>query len=214
MKIALIAPPFIPVPPIRYGGTELFVGHLAEALCQLGHHVVVYANGESTVNAETRWYYRNSMWPPTGSFSETLKEVTHTAWAIRDASETCDIIHINNTFGLPYSRFVGSPFVCTIHHPHEEILSEFYCQYSQTQYVTISRNSQRAEPMPHVRTIRHGVNIAKYKFSSKKQPYFTFLGRLVPEKGAHIAIEVAKRTGIPLKIAGKCNRCFAIILTQ
>ena len=70
MKIALIAAPFIPVPPICYGGTELFFGLLAEGLSQLGHDVVVYANGESTVDAEVRWYYRKRMWPPTGDFSE------------------------------------------------------------------------------------------------------------------------------------------------
>jgi len=208
MKIALIAAPFIPVPPICYGGTELFFGLLAEGLSQLGHDVVVYANGESTVDAEVRWYYRKRMWPPTGDFSETLKEVTHTAWAIRDASETCDVIHINNIFGLAYSRFVNTPFVCTIHHPHEAGLSEFYCQYPETQYVTISRHSERREPMSHVRTIHHGINISKYQFCATKQSYFTFLGRFVPVKGAHIAIEIAKRTGIPLKIAGEMQPLF------
>ena len=204
MRIALIAPPFIPVPPVRYGGTELFVAHLAESLNQQGHNVVVvYANGESTVNADVRWYYRQSTWPPTGNFSETLKEVTHTAWAIRDAAETCDIIHINNTFGLPYSRFVDVPFVCTIHHPHEQILTEFYCQYPEAHYVTISEQCRRLEPMPHVRTIHHGINVSKYQFSAKKQNYLSFLGRIVPVKGAHAAIEVAKKVGIPLKIAGE-----------
>src|SRR4051794_16705438 len=143
MRIALIAPPFIPIPPIRYGGTELFVAHLAEGLSRLGHEVIVYANGESTVATETRWYYRQSMWPPTGSFSETLKEVTHTAWAIRDASETCDVIHLNNTVGLPYSRFTNAPFVCTIHHPQEDVLSGFYGEYPDTHYVAISEFCRR-----------------------------------------------------------------------
>ena len=108
-----------PRPSNLYVPHELFVAHLAEGLENLGHDVVVYANGESTpVSAERRWYYQKTMWPPTGDFSETLKEVTHTAWAIRDASETCDIIHVNNTFGLPYSRFVGAdwctPFITLI----------------------------------------------------------------------------------------------------
>jgi glycosyltransferase involved in cell wall biosynthesis len=208
MRVALIAPPFIPVPPICYGGTELFVAHLAEGLSRLGHDVVVYANGESTVATEIRWYYRQTMWPPTGNFSETLREVTHTAWAIRDASDTCDIIHLNNTFGLPYSRFVDAPFVCTVHHPHEEVLSEFYCQYPETHYVAISEHCRRREPMSDVQTIHHGINISQYQFSEKKQPYLCFLGRLVPVKGAHLAIEVAKRTGIPLKIAGEVQPMF------
>jgi glycosyltransferase involved in cell wall biosynthesis len=208
MRIALIAAPFIPVPPVCYGGTELFIAHLAEGLNQLGHEAVVYANGESTVDAETRWYYRKSMWPPTGNFAETLNEVTHTAWAIRDASESCDVIHINNTFGLPYSRFVDTPFVCTIHHSHEQILSDFYCQYPEAHYVTIGEHCQRLEPMPRVRTIHHGINVAKYRFSAKKKEYLSFLGRIVPVKGVHTAIEVAKRTGIPLKIAGEVQPIF------
>jgi len=208
MRIALIASPFIPVPPVRYGGTELFVAHLAEGLRQMGHDVVVYANGESTVQAELRWYYRHTMWPPVGDFGETLKEITHTAWAIRDASHTCDVIHLNNTFGLPYSHFVKTPFVCTIHHPHEKVLTEFYCQFPEAQYVTISRHSQQFEMMPNVRTIHHGIDVAKYCFTSKKEIYFSFLGRIVPVKGAHAAIEIAERTGIPLKIAGEVQPIF------
>jgi glycosyltransferase involved in cell wall biosynthesis len=208
MRIALVAPPFIPVPPICYGGTELFVAHLAEGLGRMGHDVVVYANGESTVTAELRWYYRKTMWPPTGDFSETLKEVTHTAWAIRDASETCDIIHLNNTFGLPYSRFVDVPFVCTMHHSHEQTFSEFYCQYPEVRYITISEHCRRREPMAYVRTIHHGINISQYQFSEKKQPYLSFLGRIVPVKGAHSAIAIAKKTGIPLKIAGEVQPMF------
>ena len=154
------------------------------------------------------------MWPPTGDFSETLKEVTHTAWAIRDASETCDIIHVNNTFGLPYSRFVDAPFVCTIHHLNQSALSEFYRQYPETQYVTISEYCRRGEPMPHVRTIHHGINISQYNFSERKQPYLSFLGRIVPVKGVHSAIEVAKMTGIPLKIAGEVQPMFRDYFNQ
>ena len=208
MRIALIASPFIPVPPVCYGGTELFIGHLAESLSQMGHDVVVYANGESKVQAELRWYYRESMWPPVGDFGETLKEITHTAWAIKDAADTCDVIHVNNTFGLPYSRFVKTPFVCTIHHPHEKALTEFYCQYPDAKYVTISKHSQRFEMMPNVRTIHHGINVSKYRLASRKEEYFSFLGRIVPVKGAHAAIEIAKRTGIPLKIAGEVQPIF------
>src|SRR5262249_25384057 len=132
-----------------------------------------------------------------------LKEINHSAWAIKDALKTCDVIHVNNTFGLSYSRFVETPFVCTIHHPHEKALSEFYCEYPNTHYVTISKHLQRVEPMPNIRTIHHGINVSKYQFKPNKRSYFSFLGRIVPVKGAHTAIEIAKRTGIPLKIAGE-----------
>ncbi len=67
MRIALIASPFISVPPKKYGGTELFISQLAEGLTRLGIDVVVYANGESTVQAELRWLYAKDDWPMTES---------------------------------------------------------------------------------------------------------------------------------------------------
>src|SRR5215472_14415181 len=100
MKIALIAPPFISVPPKIYGGTELFIFHLAEGLEQLGHKVIVYCNGESTVNVEKRWIYEKSEWPIRGEIYDNLKDLNHTAWAARDACDACDILHLNNTPGL------------------------------------------------------------------------------------------------------------------
>jgi len=63
MRIALIAPPFITVPPAEYGGTELFIAHLAQGLKGLGIDVVVYTNGESTVDAEKRWLFHEAQWP-------------------------------------------------------------------------------------------------------------------------------------------------------
>src|SRR6185503_15107058 len=82
MRIALIAPPFIPVPPRRYGGTELFIGHLAEGLKQHGIDVVVYASGDSTVGVEVRSLYPESEWPLTGEIFSNLKDINHTTWAI------------------------------------------------------------------------------------------------------------------------------------
>src|SRR6476661_2490130 len=72
MRIALIAPPFIPVPPVEYGGTELFIAQLGEGLRAEGIEVVVYANGESTVGVETRWRYRESQWPIRGEGTAML----------------------------------------------------------------------------------------------------------------------------------------------
>jgi len=63
MKIALVVAPFIAVPPADYGGTELFVAHLAEELQRAGAEVTVYANDESKVNVERRWLYAHSQWP-------------------------------------------------------------------------------------------------------------------------------------------------------
>lgn len=208
MRIALIAPPFIAIPPRFYGGTELFIAQLAEGLNKLGHEVVVYATGESNVSVEVRWLYPKAQWPIKGEMSETLRELNHTAWAVRDASESCDIIHINNVFGLPHSRFAASPFVYTVHHPHEEALSEFYSHYPAVQYVTISDFQRQQENMPRLQTIYHGIDVSRYRFRQKKERYLSFLGRIAPIKAPHLAISVAKQAGIPIKIAGEVQPMF------
>jgi glycosyltransferase involved in cell wall biosynthesis len=208
VRIALIAPPFIQVPPKRYGGTELFLGNLAKALQKQGHEVVVYSNGESEVPVETRWLYPRDKWPIKGEFSETLMEINQAAWAIEDAADSCDIIHINNVFGLPHSRFLNIPFVYTIHHDHDPATSEFYSHYADVHYVTISDFQREREIMPNLRTIHHGIDLSCYRYQEKKQPYMSFLGRIAPMKGAHVAIEIAQRTGIPLKMAGEIQPVF------
>jgi glycosyltransferase involved in cell wall biosynthesis len=204
MRIALVAPPFIPVPPREYGGTELFIAHLAEGLQKLGHQPVVYSNGESTVAVEKRWLYPHSQWPIQGEIYDNLKDLNHTAWAVRDAVGSCDIIHLNNASGLVCSRFVPVPFVYTLHHPHEKGLSDFYANFPKVQFVTISNFQQKLETMPRIRTIYHGLDLSPYggRLDGERK-YLAFLGRIAPMKGTHIAIEVAQKSGIPLKIAGE-----------
>jgi len=203
MRIALVASPFISVPPARYGGTELFIAQLAERLKKLGFDVVVYANGQSRVSTELRWLYEEDQWPIEGEIYGSLKDLNHYAWSIRDAWDDADIIHLNSTSGLAFARFEGPEFVYTIHHPHQDVLSEFYSYHPQVHFVCISRFQQAMEKLPLIRTIPHGVDVGTYKLQEKKQQYLAFLGRVAPLKGTHIAIEVAKRSGIPLKIAGE-----------
>jgi glycosyltransferase involved in cell wall biosynthesis len=202
LRIALIAAPFIAVPPADYGGTELFVGHLAEGLTRNGIEVVVYTNGEATVNAERRWMYERSQWPIKPSEQTWVKELNHVAWAVQDAAKDCDIIHVQSAQTIAFSRFVNRPMVLTLHGPHEPNLSEYYAQYPDVHYVCISDAQKQSESMPKMRTIHHGIDVSLYRLVEQKQRYLSFIGRIAPLKGTHHAIDVAKRTGIPLKIAG------------
>lgn len=202
MKIALVAPPFIAVPPENYGGTELFVAQLAEGLKAAGTEVVVYANGESTVSAKRRWRYERSQWPIKTDQHAWLKELDHTSWAMHDAARSCDIIHLQAPVGLPTSSFLPTAVICTLHGPHDARLTEFCGRYPDVHYVCISEFQCRQESMPHLHTVHHGIDLSKYQLREKKDQYLSFIGRIAPIKGTHIAIDVAKRTGIPLKIAG------------
>ncbi len=208
MRIGLIAPPFISVPPAKYGGTELFIAHLACGLKKLGHDVVVYTNGESTVPVDCRWLYDQGEWPIDGDVHGSLKDINHSAWAVADAHSTCDLLHLNNAPGLVFSRFISTPFVYTIHHPHEPSLSDFYRHYPNVHYVTISDFQRHRESVPHLTTIHHGLNFTKYRLTTEKQPYLAFIGRIAPVKGTHLAIAVAEKAGIPLKIAGEIQPMF------
>jgi glycosyltransferase involved in cell wall biosynthesis len=208
MRVALIAPPFISVPPRVYGGTELFIAQLAAGLKALGIDVVVYCNGESTVAAEKRWLYAKSQWPIDGEVYANLKDINHTSWAICDAVRSCDVLHLNNLPGLVHSRFVNTPFVYTVHHPQEPGLSDFYKFYPDVYYATISHFQKKRESMPHIRVIHHGIDLKSYRLQKRKKEYLSFLGRIAPIKGTHLAIEVARKSGIPLKIAGEIQPIF------
>jgi glycosyltransferase involved in cell wall biosynthesis len=209
MRIALIAPPLIPVPPNGYGGTELFIAHLADGLTSRGHEVVVYANGESRLSCEVRSTFREKDWPPQKFADVTLKNLDHSAWAIRDAvDDEFDVVHLNDAVALPLSRFLTRPCVYTMHHPQEAVLSAFYARHPWVTYVAISDHQRKLEELPRVRTIHHGIKMTHYRYVARKQDYLAFLGRMAPVKGPHLAIEVARKAGIPLKLAGEVQPMF------
>ena len=202
MRIGLVAPPFISVPPKDYGGTELFIAQLAEGLQSRGVEVLVYTNGESTVKAEKRWTYPTAQWPIKPDFHAFLKDMDHSAWAIQDGERYCDLLHVHTPQALTCSRFVSVPTVLTLHGPHVPRLSEFYSRHPDVYYVSISHFQRQKESMPRLRTIHHGIDLSCYELREQKQQYLSFVGRIAPIKGVHLAIAVAQRAGIPLKIAG------------
>lgn len=208
MRIGLIASPFIAVPPPAYGGTELFIANLAGALMNLGADVTVYTNGESKVNADVRWLYPAHEWPLSSEVAGAMKEVDHLSWAIADADETCDVIHVNSALAVPLARLTRNPVVCTLHHPYEASLAALYERHRQIKYVAISAHQASRHANIPTRMVHHGLAMERYRFSERKQPYLCFLGRICPIKGTHHAIEIARQAGMPLKIAGEVQPIF------
>ncbi len=208
MRIALIAPPFIAVPPKTYGGTELFLAHLAAGLHDRGHDVTLYANGESCVPCELKWRYPRADWPVRQAAAAQLKNHDHTAWAMADAARSADVVHLNDTIAAPMTTFLDCPVTMTLHHPYEPLLSALYVRYPSIQYVAISHHQACAEPMPNITVVHHGIPLAEYAFNDRKGDHVVFLGRLAPCKGAHLAVQVARRCGIRLKLAGEIQPVF------
>ena len=165
--------------------------------------MVLYANGESTAPVEVRYIYEEDDWPIQGEVDASLKGLAHSSWAVRDAAGEVDVIHMNSASGLSFSRFVDPPFVYTVHHTYEQQLTEYYETLPEVSYVTISDFQRLKLPMPKMRTIHHGIKMELYEEREKKDQYLVFLGRIAPPKGTHLAIEIAKKAEIPLKIAGE-----------
>lgn len=168
-----------------------------------GIDVTVYTNGESTVDAPMRWLYPKGEWPLRSEVESSLRGLNHSSWALKEAAQSADLIHVNSAPGLSFSRFIDVPMVYTVHHAFDAALSEFYQAYPKASYVTISDFQREQLNMPDMRTIHHGINPSLYPVVEKKQEYLSFLGRIAPPKGTHLAIEIAKKSGIPLKIAGE-----------
>src|SRR5438477_11888868 len=147
MRVGLVAPPLIAVPPARYGGTELFIANLARGLHERGHDVTVYANGDSRVPCALKWRYPHAEWPIVDSIGAMLKGIDHAAWAVHDAAAASDVLHINDAVAVPLTRFAASPAILTLHHPHEPTLTALYEKYPDVQYIAISGAQAARESM-------------------------------------------------------------------
>jgi glycosyltransferase involved in cell wall biosynthesis len=203
MRIAIISTPFVRCPPIGYGGTELFCYEMAEELTHRRHDVTVYTTGDSVLSCRRRALYHQPVWPPTPA-----DELNHVAWALAEIGRDggYDLVHMNCPFGLPVTRFIQVPVVHTIHHSREEPVSRVYAVHSEVHYVAISARQRALEvPLQHSTVIHHGLSASRYRPSLADQGYLAHLGRFAPEKGTHIAIDVARDAGLPIRLAGRTH---------
>jgi len=208
MRIAQIAPLYESVPPKLYGGTERVVAHLSDALVDRGHDVVLFASGDSKTRAEL---------VPCRDIALRLdKKLSWDVPAhlvmlaqIRKQARDFDILHFHlDCFHLPLFQDIADRTLTTVHGRQDiNDLRRLHRHYPNFPLVSISA-SQRL-PLPHLRwmkTIHHGYPMAQYAFSpAPKGDYLAFLGRIAPEKGVDRAIEIARRTGYPLRIAAKVD---------
>ena len=205
MRIALISTPYLAVPPRLYGGTELVVYELAEGLVRLGHHVELFGTGDSRTSAQLRYLYDRGQWPP-----ETLADLNHVSWALQQVGERgpFDIIHAHSAVALACARLGPAvPMVYTLHHARDEQLSGFYRYFQEPYYVAISEDQRRREiGLRHVHVIHHGLDPARYLCTPRPLGnYVCFVGRYAEVKGPHTAIDVARRAGVRIRMAGEVH---------
>jgi glycosyltransferase involved in cell wall biosynthesis len=203
LRIAMISTPFIPVPPRDYGGTELIVYELVEGLLDRGHQVTLFATGSSRTRATLQALYDEAIWPP-----EPFAELDHVSWAMSQVAEGgYDVVHAHSASALALGRLPPRlPMIYTLHHAQEPPLSRYYARFPEVDFVAISRDQCRRETGAEwCAVIHHGLDAGRYQWSDRPEPYVCFVGRLAREKGPVTAIEVARRAGVPLRLAGSIH---------
>jgi glycosyltransferase involved in cell wall biosynthesis len=208
LRIAQIAPLYESVPPALYGGTERIVGYLAEELLRRGHEVTVYAAGDSTINAPVVAGAPQAL-RSTGL--DHLGPVLHLPMLsdVYEQAGRFDVIHSHvDWLSFPLARLVQVPTVSTMHGRLDvKELLPVYRYYKDHPVISISHDQRRPLPeMNWIGTVYHGLPRKLLKFRSEPGRYLAFLGRMSPEKRPDLAIEIARRAGIPLKIAAKIDR--------
>lgn len=208
MRIAQIAPLWERVPPFRYGGIELIVSLLTDELVRRGHEVTLFASGDSISTAQLKSVHEQAL-----RLDERIKEPglyeQMMLSQVYQQAHHFDIIHSHvGCAALPYSGFVKTPTVHTMHGIYTPDNEKMFRQFAWQPYISISE-AQR-EPrlgLNYIHTVYNGIDITAYPFQPEpEQPaYLAFVGRLSPEKGPHEAIAIAKAVGLPLKIAGKVD---------
>lgn len=208
MKIAQIAPLTEAVPPKLYGGTERVVSWLTEALVEQGHDVTLFASGNSVTAAKLE-----PMWPRALRLDGAIRDpmalqVLMLEHVARRAPEF-DLLHFHLDYH-PFSIFSRqrTPFVTTLHGRLDlPELQPVFDAFPNAPLVSIS-NAQRL-PLPNanwIGTVHHGLPSELLKPAAVAQTYLAFLGRVSPEKGLDRAIQIAAKSGLPLKIAAKVDK--------
>jgi glycosyltransferase involved in cell wall biosynthesis len=208
MHIAQIAPLTEAIPPKLYGGTERVVHWLTEELIALGHEVTLFASGDSCTSAKLE-----AQWPRAIRLDGSVRDpnALHMLMLerVRQRADDFDFLHFHLDY-YPFSLFSrqAKSFVTTLHGrldlpEHQPVFTAF----SSLPVISIS-NSQR-RPVPQagwVRTVYHGLPQELLKPLPMKHEYLAFLGRIAPEKGVDRAVAIARKCGVPLRIAAKVDK--------
>jgi glycosyltransferase involved in cell wall biosynthesis len=202
MRIGLVAPPWVSVPPPAYGGTEMVVDLLATGLQAAGHEVILAAAADSTCPVRLVPGTAASAPETTNDATPLLAHIV-TAYA---AMGDVDVIHDHTPAGPVYSgRPDGVPVVVTNHNAFTpEAITLFRAAARDTAVVAISQDHARqAGDVPIARVIHHGIDPSRVPVGQGRGGYAAFLGRIDPDKGVVEALRIARAAGVPLRIAAK-----------
>ncbi len=205
LRVAVVAPPWLELPPDAYGGVESMCSDLVDALVDRGVAVTLLAPGRHGTAAAFR---------PTGPtadprlMGQALPEVVHAAQLPELLTDLrVDVVHDNSLAGPLVAGSHGLPTVVTAHGPVQGDLGSYYRTLSRRASLVALSDAQRAH-LPSARwaaTVPNGVRPERFPFRATKDGYALFLGRMSPDKGPVWAIDAARAAGLPLVLAAKCR---------
>jgi glycosyltransferase involved in cell wall biosynthesis len=207
MRIAQVAPLYESVPPKYYGGTERVVSYLTEELVRQGHEVTLFASGDSETVAQLV-----AATPRSLRLDQTcVDRLAHHVLLLEQVHQRAadfDVIHYHIDYlHFPLSRSRPHPHVTTLHGRLDlPDLVPLYEEYREMPVVSISNSQREALPAANWQaTVYHGLPHDLLGFRPEQGRYLAFVGRISPEKRPDRAIEIAKRAGMPLKLAAKVD---------
>ncbi len=201
MRIAMLAPIAWRTPPRHYGPWEQVVSLLTEGLVRRGVDVTLFATADSLTTAHLQ-----AVSPAGYEEDRTLDakvwEGLHIS-EVFERAEEFDLIHNHFDFlPLTYSRLTNTPVVVTIHGFSSDRILPVYRKYDQTAHYVAISDADRAPGLRYAATVYHGIDLSGFTFSPEAGEYLLFFGRIHPDKGAYEAIQIARRTGRKLIMAG------------
>jgi glycosyltransferase involved in cell wall biosynthesis len=206
MKIAMLAPPWIPVPPPGYGGIEQVIALLAAELTERGNDVTLFAAPGTTSRAQVLSPLEG---PHPEAIEMSLYEADHVASAfagIEQADPPFDVLHDHCGFtAFAFADRIPTPVVHTLHGPFTAEASAFYTRHGH-KAVAVALSRYQAEQAPDaldvVAVIGNPIVVDDFPFSDEKHDYLLWIGRLDEDKGPDRAIAAARAAGVPLVLAG------------
>ncbi|HVS46557.1 MAG TPA: glycosyltransferase family 4 protein [Verrucomicrobiae bacterium] len=202
MRLALLAPIAWPTPPPGYGPWEQVAFNIADGMRRRGIDVTLFATGNSQFEGKLASVVSVGV-EQDRALNGDVFGALHIGELFRRASEF-DLIH-NNFDWKPLTYALSSqspPMITTIHgFSHPQTLAAFYACAWRSFYCSIS-DADRDPGLDYLATTYNGIDVDEFTFQSKPGDYLVFLGRFHPEKGTHLAIEIAKKAGVRIKLAG------------
>ena len=199
-RVAILSPVAWRTPPRQYGAWETVASNITEGLAARGWDVTLFATQDSATRARLHAVIDQG-YEEDSSVDPKVAEYLHISEVFEHAAEF-DLIHSHYDFmALTYSRLVKTPVLTTIHGFSSPKIMPVYQKYRDGYFVSIS-DSDRAPGLNYLATVYNGIDLSLYPFQESAGEELVFLGRIHPDKGVHLAIEVARLSGLPLLIAG------------